>query len=88
MVDSKDTIALELPCVDPVCTYKTPKLEYANASDLLKLHTEVVHPAAPQPQANCSHGGGGEKPNKLVTSRLEMGKGSDKFDFWKEKWTV
>ena len=34
------------------------------------------------------HGGGGGKPNKLVTPKLEMGIGPDKFGFCYEKWSV
>ena len=52
------------------------------------LHTEVVPPAAPEPQAHGNNGGGGGKLNKLVTPTFEMGMGPDKFGFWKEKWTV
>ena len=30
----------------------------------------------------------GPRPIKCVTPKLEMGRGPDKFSFWKEKWTV
>ena len=45
--DTEDSKVMELICVDIECAYKTPKLEYADAATLLKLHTEVIHPAGP-----------------------------------------
>ena len=33
----------------PACGYKTPKLEFENASAMLQLHIQTVHPAAQLP---------------------------------------
>ena len=53
---------------------------------LLRIHTDVARP--PGGQGGDGQGvrqGGGGKPNKLVTPKLEMGVGPDEFSFWKEK---
>jgi len=54
--DLGDAMAQELPCVVQECVYKTPKLEFENASAMLQLHIKTVHPAAqPQPPTPPTH---------------------------------
>ena len=54
---------LELPCVVLGCIYKTPELVYANASNQLKNHITVIHPATPQPETQSSRGDVEGKPH-------------------------
>ena len=52
------------------------------AERMLDKHIDAVHVATPQPPAHGHHGGWGGKPNKLVTPKLEIGIGPDKFGNW------
>ena len=81
-----------IACQAQGCTFNTAQQvdEGAAVSDqlmLLRIHTDVVHP--PSGRGVDGQGvrqGGGGKPNKIVTPKLEMGIGPDEFSFWKEKW--
>ena len=56
---------------------------------LLHIHTDVGHP--PGGRGVDGQGvrqGGGGKPNKIVTPKLETRIGPDEFSFWKEKWDM
>ena len=81
-----------IACQAQGCTFNTAQQvdEGAAVSDqlmLLRIHTDVVHP--PSGRGVDGQGvrqGGGGKPNKIVTPKLEMGIGPDEFSLWKEKW--
>ena len=85
----RDTVLLELPCLVPEYLYKTHKLEDVEVAErILDKPVDAVHVSIPQPPAHGHHGGLGGKPNKLVTPKLEIGIGPDKFGFWKDNWTM
>ena len=61
---------MELPCPSSTCTFKTVKLEYAQAQEQLELHARIDHSAA-------IAGGGGEsqrRPEKFHRPEISIDK--------------
>ena len=72
--DLRNTMALELLSVLPKCLYKTPNLEDVElAVRMLDKYIDDIHIATPRHHAYGHHGGGGGKPIKVETLKLDMG---------------